>query len=113
MADQPTTPPTEPAPLSRYELGEHLEAQAKKLQGVSRRHFVDQHSLCSSCKFSTITRQASQNTRRIHCGIFETRMPEDLAECTAYAAFGSLSLTQMVDIATLIDDRPDRYRGYL
>lgn len=111
---QPEVPePKPPSLVDRYQLGERLEAESKKLQGVAREHFVDQRSLCSSCKHSTITRQHSRNARRIYCNDFGKVMPEDISECTAYQAFGSLSLSQMADIATLIDDRPDRYRGYL
>jgi len=104
------TPPTAD---DRYRLGERLEAETKRLTGIAREHFVDQKSLCTSCKHATITRQHSRNARRIYCNDFDKVMPEDIAECTAYAAFGSLSLSQMADIATLLDDRPDRYRGYL
>ncbi len=102
-----------PPSVNRYELGERLEAETKRITGVMRGHFSDQESLCSSCKYVQITRQHSQNTRRIYCGQLSRYMPEDIAECTDYAAFGSLSLSQMADIATLIDDRPDRYKGYL
>lgn len=102
-----------PSTVDRYQLGERLEAETKKLTGVVRQHFVDQRSLCSSCKHSTIRRQHSKNTRHIYCNSLGEVVPEDISECTIYAAVGSLSLSQMADIATLIDDRPDRYRGYL
>lgn len=98
---------------SRERLADQLEAQTKRLRGIMRGHFVDQRSLCGSCKWASITRQASRNTRVIYCNQYSRNMPEDIAECTDYAAFGSLSLSQMADIATLIDDRPDRYKGYL
>jgi len=104
---------TPPSPDERYRLGERLEAENKRLTGVAREHFVDQRSLCSSCKWASIRRQASKNARIIFCSNFAQLMPEDIKECTAYAAFGSLSLGQMADIATLIDDRPDKYQGYL
>lgn len=114
MGEQPNSPESNaPTRVDRYQLGERLEAESKKMTGVVREHFVDQRSLCTSCKHSAITRQHSKNARRIYCNDFGKVMPEDIAECTAYAAFGSLSLSQMADIATLIDDRPDRYRGYL
>lgn len=113
MDDKPVNPQSTPPADDRYQLGERLEAENKRLTGVIRDHFVDQRSLCSSCKHATILRQHSRNARVIHCQNFDKRVPEDIAECTAYLAFGSLSLSQMADIATLIDDRPDRYRGYL
>lgn len=104
---------TAPTSRDRERLGERLEAENKRMAGVNREHFVDQKSLCTSCKWASITRQASKNARVIHCNQYSRNMPEDILECTDYAAFGSLSLSQMADIATLIDDRPDRYRGYL
>lgn len=102
-----------PQSVDRYELGERLEVETKRLQGVMRGHFVDQRSLCTTCKYASIKRQASRNVRVIRCSVIGQIMPEDIAECTDYAAFGSLSLSQMANIATLIDDRPDRYKGYL
>lgn len=104
----------EPSFSERHQLGNMLSEEAKRLQGIRQQHFVDQPSLCNSCKFSTILRQASQNTRKILCGVLGgTIVPEDVAECSAYETINSLSLRQMADIAVLIDDRPDRYKGYL
>lgn len=102
-----------PTSRDRYKLGERLEAENKRVEGVIRESFVDQRSLCTSCKHASIKRQSSKNTRVIYCSEIGKVMPEDISECTDYAAFGSLSLSQMADIATLIDDRPDRYKGYL
>jgi hypothetical protein len=111
MSD-PSTP--EPAAISnRYELSERLRAETKLLEGVRQDHFVDQRSLCGTCKYAAIVRQASRNTRVMFCGHFGKVMPEDISECSVYQAINSLSLNQMVEIATIIDDRPDRYRGYL
>jgi hypothetical protein len=104
---------TAPTIRDRERLGDRLEAENKRMVGVQREHFVDQRSLCTSCKYASIMRQSSKNARNIYCNQYSKLMPEDVAECTDYAAFGSLSLSQMADIATLIDDRPDRYRGYL
>ena len=104
---------TAPTQRDRNRLGERLEAENKRMEGVIREHFVDQRSLCTSCKWASISRQASKNARVIHCNQYGRNMPEDITECTDYSAFGSLSLSQMADIATLIDDRPDRYKGYL
>lgn len=112
--DTPHTPDIrQPSEDDRYRLGERLEAENKRLSGVQREHFVDQRSLCTSCKNASIRRRESRNARIIHCNHFDRPMPEDITECTAYAKFGSLSLQQMADIATIIDDRPDKYRGYL
>lgn len=115
MDNKPATPTSRPPETTdnRYELGQRLENETKRLTGVTRDHFVDQHSLCSSCTHASIRRQGSRNTRTIHCHEYGKQMPEDIVECTDYRAFGSLSLSQMAEIATLIDDRPDRYRGYL
>lgn len=99
--------------INRYEMGERLEAENKRITGVRRAHFVDQKSLCSSCKYASMRRQESRNARIVHCSVFGKQMPEDVIECTDYAAFGTLSLTQMAEIATIIDDRSDQYRGYL
>lgn len=111
MSETPST--DKPEGVDRYRLADRLETETKRLQGVMRGHFTDQRSLCGSCKYASIKRQASRNARTIYCNDIGTFMPDDIAECTDYAAFGSLSLSQMADIATLIDDRPDRYKGYL
>jgi len=114
MDEKPTSVESQPPSADdRYRLGERLEAENKRLTGVAREHFVDQKSLCSSCKWASIRRQYSRNARIIFCSNFTQLMPEDIKECTAYQAFGSLSLGQMADIATLIDDRKDRNQGYL
>lgn len=114
MVDDPTpTVHRQPSEDERYRLGQRLEAETKRITGVAREHFVDQRSLCGSCKHATIRRQGSRNTRVIWCTSFSQQVAEDIMECTEYAAFGSLSLSQMADIATIIDDRPDRYQGYL
>jgi aerobic-type carbon monoxide dehydrogenase small subunit (CoxS/CutS family) len=106
--------PDQPAVASeRWKLGEQLEQESKRLAGVKQDHWIDQASLCGSCKFSKILRQTSKNNRVIRCDHFGGWMPDDITECNAYQKIGSLSLAQMVEIATLIDDRPDRYKGYL
>ena len=114
MEDKPVNVESQPPTADdRYRLGERLEVESKRLTGVAREHFIDQKSLCSSCKWASIRRQHSRNARLIFCVNFSQIMPEDIKECTAYTAFGSLSLGQMAEIATLIDDRKDRNQGYL
>ena len=108
-----SVPPVPPSGPSRYELGERLAGEAQKLEGVRRDSWVDQPSLCNSCKHAMILRQASKNSRLVRCEVWSQIMPEDISECTSHAKVGSLSLHQMAEIATIIDDRPDRYRGYL
>lgn len=91
----------------RWTLGQNLERDTKKLQARMQGHFVDDHSICSSCKNATITRQASKNSRSITCAMLG-KVPLDITECSDYAAIGSLSLTQMSEIAILIDSKEKR-----
>lgn len=108
------SPPTEHEQrLNRYELTERLQEEAKKLEGIRRQQFVDQPSICSHCKYAQITRQASKNYRTIRCSVYGRNMPEDIIECNEYASYMDLSLSQMAEIATLIDPRKNLERGYL
>lgn len=98
---------------SRYELTKLLETENKHLEGVRKDHFVDSPSLCATCKYGIVRRRSSQNTRYIHCTVFGRAVPEDISECGAHLGINALSLAQMVEIAHIIDDRSDRYKGYL
>jgi hypothetical protein len=111
VMDQPATPSAQVPDL--YKLTERLQEAAKQLEGIRADHFVDQRSLCTACKYAVIMRQASQNARKIHCSIFSKWMPEDITQCSAYQSINTLSLSQMADIAVLINDRADRHQGYL
>ena len=110
MPDQPR-PEAVTAGSNRYKLTEQLEATVKRLTGVVRESFVDQTSLCSSCTYASILRRSSQNFRTINCGIYSRQMPEDIAECSAYLKMGGLSLSTMVEMAYLINDREERNNG--
>lgn len=102
-----------PSSVDRYELADRLEVAAKKLDGQRLSHFVDTRSLCLSCREAIITRLASRNNRQIRCGALGRVVPDNIVECTAYRNITQLSLSQMVEIAYLIDNRKDRQGGYL
>lgn len=104
---------TKDGAIDRFKLQTRLEVETKKVQGINRESFIDQRSLCSSCKTSSIFRRSSKNTRTLYCDAYSKNMPEDITECSAYAKVGSLSLGQMCDIAYLISDRSGRHQGYL
>ena len=93
----------------RYELASRLETQNTKLQSRMRGHFVDDVSLCGSCSRSHITRQTSSNLRQIRCLHIDKVMPHDIAECNSYRTINELSLSQMAEIAVLVESR--EYKG--
>ena len=96
----------------REKLGRQLERSASKLEGQKRDHFVDSRSLCNTCRWATIKRRASQNNRLIRCSEIGEYVHEDITECSAYQNITTLSLSQMAEIATLIDPR-NHEAGYL
>lgn len=96
----------------RYLMIGRLEIQNQKLQSRMKGHFVDDKSICSTCDRAHITRQASENRRRIYCTRLETVMPDDIAECNKYLGITELSLSQMGEIAMMIDPR-DHSGGYI
>lgn len=87
----------------RDKLARTLERNTMKLQSRMKGHFVDDKSICTTCDWATITRQASKNRRVIRCSCISGIMPDDIVECTDYKAKTELSLNQMTGIATLID----------
>lgn len=93
---------TQATPNLRYELADRLEAQVRKLQSRMRGHFTDTLSICTSCKYAHIMRQASKNARVIQCSMAGRQVPEDITECNSYQSVTELSLTQMAEIAVLI-----------
>lgn len=96
-----------------YDAIDRLETISKRLEGIQRTNWVDSKGICSSCSRAFITRQASRNTRVVYCKEMGHQVPEDISECNMYRNLTTLSLGQMADIATLIDPRPDKYKGYL
>ena len=102
-----------PIEVNRYDLSERLEVEAKKLQGKKSAHFIDDKSLCSTCKGAQIIRQASKNTRTIYCSDLGRFVPLDISECNSYQSATTLSLNQMTAIAYMIDNRAERKGGYL
>lgn len=98
--------------LSYVEI-ENLEIDSKKLSGYKVEKWVDSKSICSTCKYATIIRRGSGNTRQIRCGELMEWVPEDLIECSSYQNITQLSLSQMANIAVIVDPRPDKYKGYL
>lgn len=90
-----------------------LEDQGKKYTGKRLDTWQDGKGICASCKNATIVRRSSRNERIIYCQEFSKLVPDDICECNTYQNFTQLTLGQMAEIATLIDPRPDKYKGYL
>lgn len=96
----------------RWELAERLERQAAQLTGVRKDGWVDDRSVCSSCRHAHITRRGSANHRVIVCRQLGRPVPHDLSECNSYQNVTELTLQQMSDIAVLIDPRDLLKEGY-
>lgn len=77
--------------------------KTQKLEGVQTESFVDSRSLCTSCVWATITRRSGRNNRVIRCGEMGMFVPEDISECNNYKNLTTLSLSQMAEMATLIE----------
>ncbi len=109
MADVPTTE-------NRHILAEQLERAAGNLSGKQQRRalqFVDDKTICGTCKSAHLMRRSSQNTLTIYCCYLGGYVPHDLTECSKYRSITDLSLDQMTDIAVLLDQRDllkDSYR---
>lgn len=96
----------DPPEIDREKLGARLEKASQKL-GLKTDRFVDTKSLCTSCQWAFIARQASKNHRLIHCtaGYPGGYIPDDIIECNSYMNVTQLSLAQMADIAMLVGDK--------
>lgn len=94
-------------------LTNQLERTARKINDNKREHFVDSRNLCSTCKWATITRQASANNRVIFCTSLSMKVPDDIMECNEYANITQLSLGQMAEMATLIGGIKERKAGFI
>jgi len=96
----------------REKLANRIEKAARHLEGVNRESFIDDASLCTSCKWAMITRRASQNNRLIQCRDLGQYVPGDIIECNAYSGVASLSLGQMAEIAVIIDISEPKRVGF-
>ena len=108
---------SEPVPPEKkglsYSQIEILEDQGKKYTGKRLDTWQDGKGICASCKRSVVMRRSSKNERVIFCNELQAHVADDISECNSYQNFTQLSLAQMAEIATLIDPRPYRYKGYL
>ncbi len=104
--------PESPVVSEKWELQQRLERIAEPLTGKRKIQFVDDHSICISCRHSIITRRGSQNHRSIRCQMLGP-VPHDLTECSSYLGINELSLGQMVEMAMIIDPRDFMKSGYL
>lgn len=103
-----------PSDSSRAHIAEQIEKTAKQqhLSGKKREVFTDTISLCGSCRWAQSRRRASSNTRRMDCSVFSGPCPEDITECSEYSTITSLTLSQMADIAIIIDTGPIKRVGF-
>ena len=96
---------TPPEDLDRTQLAHTLERVAQKLEAKQSTHWTDNKSLCTSCRWATVTRRHSQNERRIRCVELQMWVPTDIVECNSYGSLTELSLSQMSEMAILIETR--------
>jgi len=96
----------------KYDLIERLERDTEKIGGI-RGTFTDAKTKCSSCTHSMIIRRCSTNRRIIICQMLEREMPEDILDCSKFDEIGKLTIAQLVNLATPVNDRQDREEGYL
>jgi hypothetical protein len=97
-----------------YDATDRLRTASQPLEGVRSTNWVDAKGICVTCSHAIIQRRSSRNERVILCKeLGHQRVAEDLAECSMHHTVTTLDLGQMAQIATLIDPRPDRYKGYI
>ena len=99
-------------PKLDYRQIESLEEHGKKFAGIRQQSWVDDRSICVSCKYSQIVRRRGKNTRAIYCNDIGKWVPGDIEECSSHQGFTQLSVNQMSAIATLIGGLPERKVGF-
>ncbi len=110
MSDE--APARRPLPSERYLLADYLEAASEKLQARKSLHFVDDKTVCNTCKNAQIMREGNKNGRVIHCRNLGEYVPTNLLECNTYSSVNELSLMQMSEIAYLIENKDKRVGFY-
>ncbi len=68
-------------------------------------------SLCDRCEHGRIYRRRDAPDVAVYCRSLPTRVPPDIAECSAYRAATALTLGDMMDMALTIDPREEDGRG--
>ena len=99
-------------PRLDYEQRESLEEQGKKFSGIRQSSWVDDKSICTTCKYSHIVRRTGKNIQSVYCTDVSQWVPGDIAECSSHKGFTELSINQMSGIATLIGGFPERNVGF-
>lgn len=97
---------------SRDNLVKQLEKSARHLESNTTKQFQDDKSLCTTCRWATITRRSSRNNRSIHCTQLGQIMPEDILECNSYSNQLEMSLETMASLAIIIEVRDYTKDGY-
>jgi len=62
-------------------------------------------SLCDRCDHGHIYRRRGARDVAVYCRSLRTRVPSDIAECSAFRAATALTLGDMLDLALTIDAR--------
>lgn len=62
-------------------------------------------SLCVGCRHSHLYRRRGSPDVSIYCHRLERYVPPDIVECSEFKAVTALSLSQMAEIALVIDPR--------
>ncbi len=101
-----------PTANDRWLLTEKLEEIAAPLSGKRGHSFVDDKSLCTSCRHAHVFRRGAANNRTIRCSKIG-EVPSDITECSDYLSMNQLSLGQMTEIAMILDPRDFIKNGYL
>lgn len=65
------------------------------------------NSLCSRCRSGTVMRRKGNLDVSVFCHAMHRYVPADIEECSNYIGKKELHLTEMAEIAFLIDARPD------
>lgn len=63
--------------------------------------------ICKRCSRAHIFRAETQNDYTVYCTSLEKKMPDNIAECTAFTLLGSMSLFDMSQIAHVIELTPE------
>ena len=62
-------------------------------------------SLCDRCDHGHIYRRRGAGDVAVYCRSLRTQVPPDIAECSAFRAATALTLSDMMEIALMIDPR--------
>lgn len=103
--------------MNRWDLADKLEQMAGNLAGKSGQRkgleFVNDNNICGTCRHAHMMRREAQNVMMTYCQELSQLVPHDLIHCNKYRNITQLDLSQMSQMAVILDPRDLLKQGYL